>query len=170
MRTVITIERISRSQQLIGFATLVALAVLLARQDGVLARIGSFACAAGALGSLARGLVRIDLQERVVTTGYQIAGLVNLTRRRIPLSSVVGILVWFRQDHRNVDVAVRTTAWHVELVLDDEGYLLVREEETTRPGEKAARELASELAARLGLPLRIVESACDVRPAQDCGK
>lgn len=170
MRNVITIARVSLGRQFIGLATLVAIAVLLARQDHALARIGSVACVAGAVGELVRGLVRIDLQNRVVTTGFQIAGLVNLTRRRIPLSSVVGVLVWFRQDHRSVDVAVRTTAWHVELVLNDDRYLLVREEETTRPGEKAARELASELAARLRLPLRIVESASDVRPAQGCEK
>lgn len=168
MRNVITIARVSLCRQFIGVATLVVMAVVLSRYDYVLARIGSVAFAVGALGALARGLVQIDLQARVVITGFQIAGLVNVTRRRIPLSSVVGVLIWFRRKAQLRDTefspAHETSDWYVELVLKDDGYLLVRKEETTRPGEKAARELASELAARLCVPLRIVESECEERP------
>lgn len=164
MHNVITIERTSLRQQISGFAILTTMAVLLARPDSVLSRIGSIACIAGALGLLVRGYARIDLQQRVVIAGFQIAGLMNVTRRSIPLSSVVEVLAWRQQDHPSVDEAVRNRAWHVELVLNDDGYLLVREESTTGRGEKAACKLASELAARLGLPLRIVHRWCEVRP------
>ena len=170
MSNVITIYRVSRARYLIGVATLLMIAVVLARQPFAFAHIGSVAFVVGAVCSLPRRFVQIDLQARVVTTGFRIAGPVNLTRRRIPLSSVVGVLVWFQQDRliqATENVPGRNSDWRVELVLKDNQYLLVREVGTTRPGEKVARELGPELAARLEVPLRIVDRPSESRPVQD---
>lgn len=168
MQNVITIYRVSRARYLIGVATLLTIAVVLARQPFAFARIGSVAFVVGAVCSLPRRFVQIDLQTRVVTAGFRLAGPLNLTRRRIPLSAVVGVLVWF-QHNRVYSVAdgsgaFQNSDWQVELVLKDDDYLLVHEVGTTRPGEKAARDLAAALATRLGLPLRIVDRPSEVRP------